>query len=185
MIRPWISEPRGRKACEQGRAKFLASWFVMSLFMASTIAETAVAQQLFIYPAQGQTPEQQNRDRYECHTWATQQTGYDPTRPQSGYAAAPPPQNEPQQGGLLRGAGRGAAVGAIGGAIGGNAGKGAAIGALAGGLIGGMRRRNQQRRQESQWQNYQAQQQAARTSQVSSYNRAMAACLNGRGYQVR
>jgi len=32
-----------------------------------------------IYPKNGQSPEQQSADRYECHTWAKSQTGYDPT----------------------------------------------------------------------------------------------------------
>lgn len=30
------------------------------------------------YPAAGQRPEQLDRDRYECHRWAVQQTGFDP-----------------------------------------------------------------------------------------------------------
>jgi hypothetical protein len=45
--------------------------------------------QLFIYPRNGQTPEQQSRDQYECHTWASGQTGFDPTAPSGGV---PPPQ---------------------------------------------------------------------------------------------
>ena len=35
---------------------------------------------IFIYPKNGQSPEQQGRDRYECHRSAVQQTGYDPTQ---------------------------------------------------------------------------------------------------------
>lgn len=35
--------------------------------------------QLFIYPKNGQSKEQQSKDRYECHTWAMGQTGFDPT----------------------------------------------------------------------------------------------------------
>jgi hypothetical protein len=31
----------------------------------------------YIYPNQGQSAEQQSRDRYECHTWAAQRTGVD------------------------------------------------------------------------------------------------------------
>ena len=151
------------------------------------LAGSAFAQQLYVYPTQGQSQDQLNQDRYQCHTWAVQQTGFDPTQPQTAYNA-PPPQQEAQQGGLLRGAGRGAAIGAIGGAIGGNAGKGAAIGAGAGALIGGMRRRDQRRRQEQQQRQYQQQQQqqqAAVNQQQSNYNRALSVCLNGRGYQVR
>ena len=37
--------------------------------------------QLYIYPQGGQSPEQQAADRYECHTWASSQTGFDPTQP--------------------------------------------------------------------------------------------------------
>jgi hypothetical protein len=29
----------------------------------------------------GQSPEQTERDRYECHVWAVQETGVDPSRP--------------------------------------------------------------------------------------------------------
>lgn len=35
--------------------------------------------QIFVYPKSGQTEEQQRNDRYECHRWAVQQTGFDPT----------------------------------------------------------------------------------------------------------
>ena len=38
------------------------------------------------YPAKGQSAEQQSRDRYECHTWAVGQSGFDPATAQS----APP-----------------------------------------------------------------------------------------------
>ncbi|PLX74895.1 MAG: hypothetical protein C0614_11500 [Desulfuromonas sp.] len=36
---------------------------------------------LFVYPKLGQDEEQQALDRYECHLWAVNQTGFDPTRP--------------------------------------------------------------------------------------------------------
>jgi len=39
---------------------------------------------IFIYPKNGQTPDQQARDRYECHRWAADQTQFDPTRPSGG-----------------------------------------------------------------------------------------------------
>ncbi|MEO8224279.1 MAG: DUF6515 family protein [Gammaproteobacteria bacterium] len=42
---------------------------------------------LFVYPKQGQGDEQQATDRYECHHWAVDQTGFDPTRPLGGVAA--------------------------------------------------------------------------------------------------
>src|SRR6202451_79931 len=37
-------------------------------------------QRVFVYPARGQSPDQTERDRYECHTWPVQQTGVDPSR---------------------------------------------------------------------------------------------------------
>ena len=42
---------------------------------------------LFIYPQQGQSEDQQASDKYECHKWATSQTGFDPT--QSGGGVPP------------------------------------------------------------------------------------------------
>jgi len=38
------------------------------------------ADQMFIYPRQNQSEPQQATDRYECHSWAVNQTGFDPTR---------------------------------------------------------------------------------------------------------
>ncbi|WP_201768384.1 hypothetical protein [Stutzerimonas azotifigens] len=43
-----------------------------------------VSYEVIAYPAQGQSVEQQGRDRYECHSWAVGQSGFDPataTRP--------------------------------------------------------------------------------------------------------
>jgi hypothetical protein len=131
----------------------------------------------YIYPSKGQSAQQQDRDRYECHTWAVQQTGFDPTRPQTAQAPSAPPPGRP----VVKGAARGAAVGAVGGAIAGDAGRGAAAGAAMGGLLGGMKRMDQakaQSQQEAQQQNINAQQQAG-------YERALGACLEGRGYTVR
>lgn len=51
----------------------------------STESGTA-ANDLFIYPKQGQSEEQQSKDRYECHSWASNQTGFDPTQPSGGVA---------------------------------------------------------------------------------------------------
>ena len=57
---------------------------------------------VYIYPNKGQSAQQQDRDRYECHSWAVGQTGFDPTRP----AQAPAP-SSPQPGGeVVKGAAR-------------------------------------------------------------------------------
>jgi hypothetical protein len=46
-------------------------------------ADEAIAQEtkgrLYVYPKQGQSEEQQSKDRYACHRWAVQETGIDPT----------------------------------------------------------------------------------------------------------
>jgi hypothetical protein len=39
------------------------------------------ADQIFIYPKQDQSTEQQAEDRYTCHRWGVDQTGYNPTQP--------------------------------------------------------------------------------------------------------
>jgi hypothetical protein len=44
------------------------------------------APDVFIYPKNGQTPDQQSRDRYECHRWASGETGFDPSEPGGGAA---------------------------------------------------------------------------------------------------
>jgi hypothetical protein len=138
--------------------------------------------QPYIYPVRGQSPQEQERDRGECYSWAVQQTGFDPSNPQ--VQTGPPPEAGPPQGGMFGGAAKGAAVGAIGGAIGGDAGKGAAIGAAAGAVFGGMRRRRWMEAEEYQQMSYKAQQQAALSEGRSNYNRAFGACMAGRGYTV-
>jgi len=143
-------------------------------FMAAVT--TAQAADMYVYPKGGQDKAQQDKDTYECHSWAVQQTGFDPTKPPSTGT-----QTQSSQGGeVVGGAAKGAALGAIGGAIAGDAGKGAAIGAGVGAAGGGIKKRSAQKEQE-------AQQQAAKQAyqnNLESYNRAKATCLEGRGYSV-
>src|SRR6202167_6646677 len=67
-------------------------------------------QRLYVYPANGQTPEQTDRNQYECHVWAVQQTGVDPSRADANpyERVVVQPANPP---------GSGAVAGLIGGAI--------------------------------------------------------------------
>lgn len=46
-----------------------------------------VSTDLFVYPRAGQSAEQQASDRFECHEWAADQTGYDPTLTGGGVSA--------------------------------------------------------------------------------------------------
>ena len=146
------------------------------------LTSTAMAAGLIVYPANNQSAEKQKADEGACMSWASQQTGFDPTAPVQA-SSAPPPQQQPSTSagrGLLRGALGGLVVGAIAG----DAGKGAAIGAGAGALFGGVRRHEQVMQSQAQ-QNAWAQQQAQQYQQSQSdFNRAYATCLQGRGYTV-
>ena len=59
------------------------AWLSISL----TARAQAPAEGLYIDAKNGQSAKQQATDRYECHTWASGQTGFDPTRLGSGVAA--------------------------------------------------------------------------------------------------
>ena len=137
-----------------------------------------MAQEIIIFPAQGQSDEQIEKDKYDCYQWAKKETGFDPMEVPK--ATAPPPEQEAKRGGVLRGAAGGAIVGGI---IDGS--DGAKKGAAAGGVVGGARRHRQGREQqykEDQW----AQEQSAQYSQKrNTYNRAYGACLEGKGYTVK
>lgn len=41
--------------------------------------QPALDDDLYIYPAKGQSEQQQSDDRYDCHKWAADETHYDPT----------------------------------------------------------------------------------------------------------
>ncbi|HYC13432.1 MAG TPA: glycine zipper family protein [Stellaceae bacterium] len=161
-----------RRARSTVTARFLRGTLALLLATALSVPET-LAQGPYFYPAKGQSSDQQNRDQFECHNWAVGQTGFDPSNPPPQGGSAPPPTSS-----AARGAVGGAAVGAVGGAIGGNAGKGAAIGAASGAIVGGVRRRNQERQQQAA----QSQQAAANSASRDNYNRALSACMQGRGY---
>ena len=142
--------------------------------IALSSAAVAIAQAPIVYPAKGQSPQQQSRDEGECYVWAKQTTGIDPAA-----LAATPVQGQPQSSGgtVVGGAAVGAVAGTAIGAISGNAGKGAAIGAVVG-TMGGAHRAQQNQAAANQ------QAQAARQQQLNTYYRAQAACLEGRGYTV-
>ena len=154
----------------------------MAACLALLAASSAMAAGVIVYPAEGQSEEQQRADKGHCMSWASEETGFDPTAPVQ-TTSAPPPDAEP-----TTGAGRGALRGALGGlaigAIAGDAGKGAAIGAGTGAVVGASRRNRQEREAEAeqeQWANEQATQYQ---SSQSDFNRAYSACMTGRGYTV-
>ena len=144
--------------------------------------------EVFFYPNHGQSPEQQDRDSYECYLWAVKQTGFDPSLPNLAphhrveVVSEPPP-------------GTGTAVGAVTGAILGaavssrhNTAEGALVGAMAGAMFGTAADAARQER-AAQVQDYYDRQQDQRIAETErragEYRRALSACLEGRGYTVR
>ena len=137
---------------------------MVALTACAALAGRVVAAQ-YVYPSKGQSAEQQNKDSYECYNWAKAQSGVDPGAP------PPPADRGARMGRTVGGAARGAALGAAVGGIAGHAGKGAAAGAVVGGARGRRRGIEAEHAQAADTRN--------------AYDRAFAACMEGRGYTVR
>lgn len=141
---------------------------------------------LIVFPAKGQSAQQQAADEGECYTWAQQQTGIDPTAPganvDSAAAASKAKTDSAAKGAAVKGAAKGAAAGALIGVAAGDAGTGAAVGAAAGGLGG------RQAKKQAAAQGAQAGANAATTQNqtaLNTFKKGMSACLTGKGYTVQ
>jgi hypothetical protein len=157
---------------------------------------------LFAFPKNNQSADQQLKDEAECYGSAKQRTGIDAqTPPPKGLseeekkaAQQQAAENAPKaEGGRVRGAARGAAGGAAIGAIAGDAGKGAGAGAVAGTMRGGMAQRqaNAQSKQQAGAQTAAAQKKAEEQlllqhqEGIDTFQRAFSACMDARGYSVK
>jgi len=149
----------------------------LSVLLATAAFAAGVPAQQIVYPAKGQSAQQQKKDEGECHVWAVDNSKYDPANPPKQAAAAPPPTTASgtTPGAGLRGAARGAVVGEV---VGGDAGAGAAAGAVA--ARGQSRRQNAAAAQQQQQAAVQQDQ-----AGLATYHKARAACLEGRGYSVK
>ena len=145
-------------------ATFLIS-FAFALFAFNTVYAAPL-----VYPAKGQSAEQQDQDKYQCYNWARDQTGVDPLQSTTQTVATT------SRGGVVRGAAVGVGVGAI---VGGS--DGAKKGAAAGALVGGVRQNRRYRSAQASARQAQSIQQA----QIAEYDRAFSVCMEGRGYSVR
>lgn len=144
--------------------------------------------EIYFYPTKGQTPAQQDRDRYECYLWAVKQTGYDPGQPALAphqrvdvVPATPPGAN------VAAGAMTGAVVGSILSRPR-DSGTGLVFGAIAGAMLGAASEQAQQEQAAQIQQQYDArdaERYARLDRQARDYRRAMTACLEGRGYTVK
>ncbi len=142
---------------------------IVLLVAAINCWQSALAAEPFIYPANGQTPELQEQDKYGCYQFGKTQSGFDPMKAQT--VSAP----TAQQGGALKGAAGGAIIGGIA-----DGSDGAKTGAAIGATLGAMRRRGSQKKQEQALQ----QQAAAAQQNRDNYDRAFSACMQGRGYTL-
>src|SRR4051812_3066123 len=58
----------------------LRKWLVLAaVAIGVTTGPLSHAQNVIVYPARGQSQDTQDQDRYACHSWAVQQSGYDPS----------------------------------------------------------------------------------------------------------
>jgi hypothetical protein len=151
---------------------------------AQPVASAPRFQEVIAYPARGQSAEQLDRDRYDCHRWAAQQTGFDPVQMPASAPSGPPSQAPIPGSGVTVGALAGAVLGSI-IAPRGSEGGGAIIGAITGGAVGAATEnaeRAQAERDRAVLASTGAGQQAERSG---AYRRALSACLEGRGYSVK
>lgn len=181
--------------------------FAVAVFLAIPVASAAAQtqtitpavppgyayQQPLAYPAAGQGAGQQVEDLAQCHTWASQNLGFDPRNPYESAAAVARELETPEQasgpdGSAVRGAARGAAAGALIGWATGNAGKGAAIGAASGGVLGraGSRRQKQAEKAaaEQAARDYEQAQYDAFMFLVGKYDEGFTLCMKARDYTV-
>jgi len=141
---------------------------------------------LLVYPAKGQTAEVQAADEKACYDWAQQQTGHDlntpPPNADSAGKAAKAKTDSATTGAAVGGAAKGAVAGVAIGAIAGDAGKGAAIGAVAGGVGGRRAKKNAGAQAENAGKQQAA---ASHDAKIGAIKKAMAACLEGKGYSAK
>lgn len=152
-------------------------------------AEAPPDTELTAYPMSGQSRREVAQDRYECHLWAVQRSGFDPSRtrltapPPVPHVEPNPPVGYDTAAGALTGAVIGAAV-----ANPHNTGTGAAIGAAVGAAAGAASdsaRAAQAQRIQDAYAARAARSDYGNWQQADAYRRAMGACLSGRGYSVR
>ena len=87
------------------KSEFTAT-IVVTILAGLWLSAPLRADELMIYPKNAQSAEQQEKDKFECFSWAKNESGFDPMAPP--MAAEAPPQQQAPRGGIVRGAARGA-----------------------------------------------------------------------------
>jgi hypothetical protein len=161
---------------------FIAFLLLFSVWLVSPVW----AQDPIVYPAKGQSEDQMEKDKYQCYSWAKNQTGFDPMKTPT--TTSGPPAKEKEVWGAGKTGVAGGATGAIvGGATKGKKGavRGGLIGAAGGALIGGARSSNQRNREEQKRKDWERKETNNYVRARNEYNRAFGACMEGRGYSVK
>lgn len=151
---------------------------IFTFLVAATVGQVS-AQELFIYPQKDQSAEQQDKDKYECYNWAKSNSGFDPMAAPT-TSTAPPKTREKSYGAL-----KGAGIGAIGGKVFGSSKKTTRTAAAAGGLLGGVRQHQHNSAEQQKRDDWEQREASNYANNRNNYNRAYAACLEGRGYTVK
>jgi hypothetical protein len=151
----------------EGESLAMAS-LIARLFVAGAFASgmsNAIGAEMFAFPKNGQSQEQQQADKQSCESWAGQQTGSASSSP----AAEATPSEERTGSGPFRGMMRGRMIGEAAGNPG--------AGMMGGGMAGMLRRKMEKGRQEEQ-------QESAHRGNTDAHDRAFKACMEGHGYTV-
>jgi hypothetical protein len=145
------------------------------------------AKEVYVFPKEGQDEQQMKLETSECAAWARQQTGFDPSSPPSTEQLMAQAQSGQSRGGGGAAVAGGAARGAIAGsAIGKWTDNDRTAYGAAGAFIGSVRAARRQEQAAAQRQSQAQQQAEAQLAEMNdAYNRAYAACLEGKGYTVR
>jgi len=184
----------------------MTSRIIIAIGLITAVAGVALAQtqpappktlaatiDVYVFPTEGQTAEQQSTDEAACYTWAVENTGSDPFALQK--QAQQQQQQAQQQQQQIAAAGQGAgAKGAVGGAAAGaligeiasdDAGKGAAYGAAAGAVVARRKTRGAKAEASQQVEQQGQQAQQATAQQIENFKKAFSVCLEGKKYLVK
>lgn len=131
-------------------------------------AATLSAADLVIYPADGQTKEQQQADEGACYVWAKNESGFDPLAPKDGLEGP-----KKKRGAAVRGAALGAMIGDDSDA------------AKTGASVSLARQGMKNKRAERATDRANTQIEAEYEASLEHFNRANVACLEGKGYVVK
>ena len=148
---------------------------------------------VYVFPTEGQTAEQQSKDEAECYSWAVSNTGTDPfdLAKQAEKQKVEADQAKAQvkdagKGAGAKGAVKGAAAGALIGEIASDdPGKGAAYGAAAGAIRGRRSRARAQQSAQKQIEAQATQAKAATEEAMTNFKKAFSVCLEAKKYMAK